>query len=416
MPESRLARALTWAKYNGVSVLIHQPRLLRLLSRALRRHAWLSHLAKIVASRHDVVTTFQRPHSFSSTAHRPNLVAGDFAIGMESGPRHSAERKLLRSKLPAATEFAQYADDEGTKLIKTLREGPARTFDLVEEYMVPLAWQAMSRAFGNLLPPIPRGDPMFMDLRYVGAHLIAGAVATEKVQARAMESAARLNAWVRSNIAGLQQDWSAGGWAGPVRPVSREAVARNVVGLLWVGHPATVQSGALLVQEIFAQRWNRELRDLVKKIQQDSAPWTSTTLRSEVRRHVLELLRLRPPFPILHRDVPRDTLYGAEGRGAIAGGSVLTMFTIGAMSDPAAMTGLRPCKYDPNRQFKDPGDLHFMFGQGPRPCIAQEQVVEILTSALLGLLQLPGLTWADPWWRRVCYDGPMIRELRVRFR
>lgn len=410
MPECRLARALTWAKYNGVSVLIHQPRLLRLLSHALQRHAWLSHLAKMVASRHDVVTTFQRPHSFSSTAHRPNLVAGDFVIGMESGPRHTAERSLLTSHLPVAADFAKYADIESIKLIKALRERPTKTFDLVEDYMVPVAWEAIGQSFGNRLPRIPPGDPMFMDLRYVGAHLIAGTVATAQVKTRAMESAARLNTWVRSNISGLQAAWSTAG------PVSREAVARNVVGLLWVGHPATVQSGALLVQEIFAQRRSPQLRALVQQIQQDNSRWTSTALRAAVRSHVLELLRLRPPFPILHRDVPRDTLYGADGKGAIAGGSVLTMFTIGAMSDPAAMTGPRPCRYAPKRSFNDPDDLYLMFGEGARQCIAKDQVVEILTSALLGLLQLPGLTWADPWWRRVRYDGPMIRELRVRFR
>ncbi len=60
------------------------------------------------------------------------------------------------------------------------------------------------------------------------------------------------------------------------------------------------------------------------------------------------------------------------------------------------------------------GPYHLVFGLGPRHCIAQDHVVEILTSALAGLLTLERLTVG----RRRCggamrYDGPIISRMRA---
>ncbi|CAN7773352.1 cytochrome P450 [Variovorax sp. LjRoot175] len=410
MRDPLFCRALTWLKYRGVSTMIHQPRLLRLISRTVQRQPWIGRLIKVVASRSDVVKVFERPLTFSSTAHRPNLVAGEFVIGMESGPRHAAERGLLHSRLPPGPTFEKFATSESRRRIDALRAGPASQFDLIEDFMVPVAWQAIGGSFGARLPSLTPGDPMFMHLRHIGAHLVVGSVTTEAAQRRARESAAALNAWVRSNIGQLHQAW--GGTGAP----SREDIARNVVGLLWVGHPATVQSGALIMQEFLSRRSEPKLRDLVNQVQAHPDPWQDLSLRLVLKDHVLELLRFRPPFPTPHRDVRRNAIYGEGGKGCIAAGSVLTMLSIGAMFDPAAMPDAPPADYEPGRLFVDQEDRSLIFGYGARRCIARDQVVEILTSAFLGLLRLPGLAWADPWWRRIGYDGPSICSMRLKFR
>ncbi|MFT3780162.1 MAG: hypothetical protein QM772_18190 [Ottowia sp.] len=410
MRESRWARARIWAVYHGISALIHQPRLLRLIARTIQRQPWVGYAAGTVASRADVAAAFDRPLAFSSTAHRPNLVAGEFLIGLESGPRHTAERARLEARMPPPEDFGRCAADESRARSNTLLAGGGHAFDLIEDYMVPVAWQAMSGAFGAGLPRLEPGDPMFAHLRAIGAHLIIGRVATKAVQARARESAAALNGWVRANIAPLHAAWNAKG------ALSEEEVARNVVGVLWVGHPATVQSGALLVQEMLSRRADLWLRDLASDVRRHADPWSDADLRERVRLHVLELLRLRPPFPLLMRDVRRDTLYGTDGKGRAGGGSALTLLGVGAMSDPAAVPATPPCAFAPGRPLAFPEDRTLMFGRGGRQCVARDHVTETLVSAFIGLLRLPRLAWADPWWRRLRYDGPAIARLRLRFR
>ena len=172
-----------------MSALVHQPRLLRLIARTVRDLPWLGRSQRIVASRADVVASFERPLAFSSIAHQPNLVAGEFVIGMESGERHTAERLLLARQFPRSEAFERSATQEARARVESLLAGSERTFDLIDDYMVPVAWQAISGAFAGALPTLPPGDPMFLKLRYLGAHLIVGPVATEAVPARAWESA-----------------------------------------------------------------------------------------------------------------------------------------------------------------------------------------------------------------------------------
>ena len=408
MRECCPARALRSLGYQGVSAMIHQPAMLRLIAWVARRQPWFGRLIKAAATRADVVSTFERQLAFSSTSHRPNLIAGDFVIGMETGARHSAERALIDAQFPPAQDFGAHAAPEARRRTGALLGGSEREFDLIDDYMVPLAWQGISGAFGARLPQLPAGGEMLMNLRYLGAHLIVGPVATEAVQKRARDSAAEVNAWVRANIEPLQQAWTHGGHA-----PDREDVARNVVGMLWVGHPATAQSGALVMQELLARWRDPKVAAFVNRVLRHDDPWGDAELRNEAKAHVLEALRMRPPFPILTRDVRRDTLTGAHGEGSVAGGTRYTVMGIGAMSDPAAMRD--PQVYRPGRKFRDERDRHLMFGWGARQCPGRDPVVEILASALLGIVRLPRLQWGAPWWRRMQFDGPIISGMRLRF-
>jgi len=86
------------------------------------------------------------------------------------------------------------------------------------------------------------------------------------------------------------------------------------------------------------------------------------------------------------------------------------------MRDAQALPGASPDRYDPGRQFLHPEDRQLVFGRGGRQCVARDHATEALTSALIGLLRLPDLGWADPWWRRMRYDGPAIASMRLRIR
>ena len=93
----------------------------------------------------------------------------------------------------------------------------------------------------------------------------------------------------------------------------------------------------------------------------------------------------------------------------------MVLLTIGALFDDNAMKDKNAATYEPGRVFHSAPDRYLMFGMKERACIAQYQVVEILVSALAGLLALPQLRWADQWLSRMKYDGPIISEPRLRF-
>ncbi len=56
-----------------------------------------------------------------------------------------------------------------------------------------------------------------------------------------------------------------------------------------------------------------------------------------------------------------------------------------------------------------------MFGYGTRQCPARTYAVEILTSALIGLLILPELQLTDRESKAITYDGALMSAMSVRF-
>ncbi|MGZ8981137.1 MAG: hypothetical protein ACXW2D_10325, partial [Burkholderiaceae bacterium] len=243
------------------------------------------------------------------------------------------------------------------------------------------------------------------ELRAVGAQLIIGSVSTRKVRERADRSAAALNRRVLAAYEKFDLRWSAplDGGGG--------AMLRNAVGLMWVGHPATVQAGAQCMQELLARP--DHLRTLAQQVRaHGDQAWASREVRTELARHVLELLRLRPPFPILARDVPRDTWFAVHPDvppGEAHAGSGMKILVAGALASAA---GTNAGRYCPGQV--DPRYSTLMFGHGARACIATDHVVQTLVSALVGLLQLTNLRWGSRL-RRMRYDGPTIERMPLRF-
>jgi hypothetical protein len=404
--------------YRLVSVMLHQPGLLRLIGAAHRRWSRLTSFTGMVARRDAVAEAFLRDNSFSNTAHAPNMPAGEFMMGMESGPRHDADRELLARTMPDPALFGQRGGEEARRRTLSLGARADGRFDLIDDYMMWVVWHALREGFGSaaevLESQVARNAThdsgmlaFFHELRYLGAHLIIGSVAPRAIASRAERSGGALRRHVAATMPALRCAWA------HAKPHDDAAVRRNGVGLGWVGHPATVQSCALMMQELFKRpAVYRRLRQRANALGADA--WTDADFRAMLRGHVLELMRFRPTFPMLKRDVPRETSVraGANRLVDIQGGRQLTLLSIGAMFDPAAVS--KPNLYWPERPAKTE-DRMMHFGFGPRPCVGQLHVVEILVSAATGLLLMPPLRWADPWWSRIGYDGPIVSRMRLRF-
>jgi cytochrome P450 len=195
-----------------------------------------------------------------------------------------------------------------------------------------------------------------------------------------------------------------------------EAIERNALGLTWVSHPVTVQSAALVLQELLSRpSVYRALRSRAAIIGA-SQVWQDDEFRKHVRDHVLELMRFRPIFPLLARDVPRYTELetGARRNAQCRGGAKVTMWSIGALFDPRAVKNSG--KFCPHRDWGNHESLRYLvFGYGDRQCPAKEYALNILTSALIGLLTLPEVQLAHDDSKAIEYDGPLMSRMRVRF-
>ncbi|HQR20009.1 MAG TPA: hypothetical protein PKV98_04030 [Burkholderiaceae bacterium] len=393
-------------RYALISRLYHQPELLRRVARFLRRKPSFARIARVVAGRDTVKAVFHRQWSFSTTQ-APNMLAGDFVIGMEAGTRQKADRAFLRRVIGSPDAFGAASARVSAELIGRRREAQAGSFDLIDDYMAHVVWAPLAEALGasaakEIKPPAEADkspNALFHELRSLGAQLIIGSVASDKDRKAAAQAGASVNQRVTAAHAALRHEWA------QHCPSCPEATHRNAVGLMWVAHPATVQAGALCMQELLTSQRKR-CADLAAQAKQlDGQAWTDSDFRASLRGAVLELLSRRPPFPILARFVPRNASFSVgEGfpPGQAAAGSELILLVIGALDDPAASAPAQD-------------DRFLMFGSGERACIAKEHVVEILVSALAGLLLLPNLRWAHRWGRRMEYDGPVISRMYLKF-
>ena len=177
-----------------------------------------------------------------------------------------------------------------------------------------------------------------------------------------------------------------------------------------------MQSAALVLQELLSRpRVYRALRSRAAIIGTFEV-WQDDEFRKHVRDHVLELMRFRPIFPQLARDVPRDTELetGARRNAQCHGGATVTMWSIGALFDPRAVANSR--QFCPHRDWGNHESLRYLvFGYGDRQCPARDYALEILTSALIGFLTLPEARLAHDDGKAIEYDGPLMSRMRVRF-
>jgi cytochrome P450 len=374
----------------------------------------------IVARRDAVVAAFKRSATFSNTAHAPNLVAGGFSIGMQDGPRYRSERATLEAMLLLPGELGRASAELARERVEALQQGASGgRFDLVDDYLGPLVWRTMKRCYGDAGDALAGGHPgahspedaekqLFLDLRHVASHLVVGGVATASVQCRAEAAGAALNRCVHAHKDVVRQAFAS---RLPERPEA--AIHRNAVGLMWVSHPVAVQAGVHLMLELIQREdWHVKLRQQVAEA--DEKAWSDDGLRQHVRHVILELLRFRPVFPIVVRDVPRATCFqaGGERPAQVKAGQSMKLMVIGAMFDPAAVD--RPGDFLPYRQWTNDDDRYMVFGYGDRQCPGKDHALEMLTSMLVGLLMLPRPCRLAGR-KAMVYDGPAAAHLHLVF-
>ena len=402
--------------YGVLCRLVHQPRLLRAAGSLLRRWPGLGG-AGWAARRSAVEEVLGRSASFTNSSHTPNLVAGDFLIGMAPGPRYDADQAIFRSVL-ARQDVRAGADKEARTRSADLRARGAQGFDLIEDYLMWVVLRALEPAFGaasetlragsRSYAPDPALERRYMrEVRHVAAHLFGGAGAPVDVQRRAELDALALRTRITGCLPELSMSW-------PRDEVGFDTLRRNAIGLAWVSHPVTVQAGALVVQELLGRRAvYAGLRARAMALGDEL--WSDAGFRVDVQHHVLELMRFRPVFPLLSRDVPRETEFetGASRNPTCRAGASVRVMTLAALFDTQATPDANRYRADRTQGAPAPWQK-LMFGFGDRQCPASDQALAIVTSAVLGLLSLPRLCWADRGTRRISYDGPMVSRMNLR--
>lgn len=395
------------------------PGALRAVGVMLRRWPFLAGWLGMAARASAVKAVLTRPNSFSNTAHAANLSAGDYLIGMDPGATYTADKILLDDRLAALKATLPAAADLAVQgYVKALQPlGANKSFDLIEDYLMWIVFRAMYPLFGPATERVAAGatgslnDPglqrqYLLEIRYVAGQLLAGSSATLRVQRRAELNADAL----KSRIAGVRTDIQ-NAWSLPGHDIDR-----NAIGLAWISHPVTVQSGALAVQELLGRpKVHKALREEARRLG-DPGVWQCAKFRASVRDHVLELMRFRPIFPLLARDVPRATEFetGARHNAKCPAGGKMAIWGIAALFDPEAVEN--SSQFCPARDWGNQADLRWMmFGYGTRQCPAMVYAVEILTSALIGLLILPELQLARGEGKAITYDGPLMSQMRVSF-
>ena len=166
---------------------------------------------------------------------------------MDPGPTYDADKLLLDARLAAlAPTLPASADKEAQRLVAQLKKQGTKPFDLIEDYLMWIVFRAMDPLFGSATDRVAAGahgdvnDPglqrqYLMEIRYVAGQLLAGSSATLRVQRRAELCADALRARISGVSNDIQQAWKV--------PASPD-LERNAVGLAWISHPVTVQSGA----------------------------------------------------------------------------------------------------------------------------------------------------------------------------
>lgn len=396
------------------------PIALRAVGAVLRRWPFVGGWFGMAARASAVKGVLTRPQSFSNTAHAANLSAGSYMIGMDPGPVYDKDKLLLDARLALlASNLPLAADQEAQHRVANLSAIGTKPFDLIEDYLMWIVFRAMDPLFGTATAKVAAGAhgsvtdvglqrQYLLEIRYVAGQLLAGSSATLRIQRRAELCSDALRARIAAVRGDIQGAWGVNATA--------EAIDRNAVGLAWISHPVTVQSGALAVQELLARpKVHRALRTEAGRLG-PTAVWQDKAFRDHVRNHVLELMRFRPIFPLLARDVPRDTEFetGARHNATCSAGGKMAVWSIAALFDSRVIK--KSSQFCPARKWGPHQDLRWlMFGYGTRQCPAKDYAVEILTSALIGLLTLPELKLASSEGKAIAYDGPLMSRMSVSF-
>jgi cytochrome P450 len=421
----KLPPGVRWILYEFFCWFNRHPGVARAIGSIFRRWPFLSHIFSVSARRDSVKHVLHRNKSFSNNAHNKNLIAAEFQIGMDPSIEYDADKALFATVLNKLHPQAD-ADNEAqeritalSSLLENSSNSATNKFDLIDDYLTWVVFKVIAGGFdtanaslmthGRATTPSEAEKKLYLrEIRYVAAHLFAGFLAPLKVQRRAEVCAAALRDRIKKSASALVAAWA---------PSSTHTnILRTAIGYTWVSHPVTVQSGALAFQELMSRpKVYKALCEKAKKLEDSGQLWANDAFRAEVQNYVLELMRFRPIFPLLSRDVPRDTEFisGSNTNPKCPAGSSVTILSIAALFDATDIPDVK--QFCSHRDWgKEKATRYMMFGYGDRQCPAKDHAVTMLTSAFIGLLSLGKLTWADSWGGRIKYEGPMISRMRLK--
>jgi Cytochrome P450 len=407
-----------WLQYKVFCWMNRHPNVFRFLGSVLRRWPFLSHMLPIVARRSAVKNVLLQPKSFSNNSHNKNLIAEKFQIGMDTDQTYDQDKTLFDQILKTLKPQID-ADKEAQNRLEILKNNHS-PFDLIEDYLTWIVYEVILKGFGSsantvvsqasgVEPDEIEKRRYMYEIKHVAAHLFAGSMAPLKVQRRAELCASALRNRIDKAATDIEKVWSAFG----IKP-EKSVIRRTAIGYTWVSHPVTVQSAALAFQELISRpKVYAKLCEDAKKLGVEA--WQNDDFRIEVTKHVLELMRFSPIFPLLSRDIPRHTEFnsGAHTNTPSKAGSSVTILSIAAMFDSTETPGMN--QFSPHREWGNEKSIRYMmFGYGERQCPAKNHAVTMITSAFIGLLLLGRLQWADRWGAKVQYEGPMISRIRLK--
>ena len=441
--------------------LNHQPRLLRLGGKLLRRWPGLAPSGAVIARARAIEGMLRQPQVYLNSAHAHNGVAGEFLINMAFDKRYLDDKKLFRAVLPSPSLLGELSADHAKQRSQLIAPGLRVGFDLVNDYLIWVVHHAMRNAFGSAATTIETGAlglasdeaaqrRYLYELRQVAAQLFAGASSPIDVRQGALACSQSLQQRIDLALPQIEQVWrerldSPPGDEAALQPAAaatsppasaaatdftallndRDTVRRTALGLSWVSFPVTVQAACLIVRELLARpAVYLALREQAAALGEQM--WSDRAFRATVRDHLVELMRFRPVFPLLPRAVPRPMLFdtGANKLASARAGQSMLAFALAGLFDervvaqPQTFCPFRPADASGEQAnaWRDDSLRYLMFGSGDRACPGKEQAIEILISAMLGILSLAPLTWADTWGRRIGYDGPMVTRMRLKQR
>jgi cytochrome P450 len=342
-----------------------------------------------VLDRHD---TFRVPY-----LSRMKRVSGPFILGWDPAdtPRYEIERRWLDAAVFRAD--VQRLDERARALAEhRVAEGRRRGgLDVVADLVDPVIDDAIGSWFGVAAqPPAPRLDWAraafygvflnFAAVPVVTARAQAGARALSEHIAAAADGRAPGDADVLSRLLASEV---------PARELDRDAVVRNLVGLITAWVPQVSRVLPLALDALFDRE--RELREAQQAARDGDV--------TRVGDYVWEAARFRCTNPLLpRRSAAAHTL--PSGKTVPAGTTVFAMLQA-AMMDPDALD-------DPRRFVAGrPADVYLHFGSGLHRCFGEHAARAQLAEAATALLACDGLRRAG----RVRWEGPYPVGLKVRF-
>jgi cytochrome P450 len=345
-----------------------------------------------------VQEVFERPRDFiNGPVYGPKLKLGALILGMDISARYERERRGLQCAFErVATSFASCVEASTQEVLKAL---PSGRIDLVTEVIEPVFARALATVFGirphlatSRVLQASSGEKTFIHwLRKLGGLIASGVPAPFGLDALTETLAQEMRAFLQNEI-----DAGAAGPTSVLGMLTGRKQVEDMVGAIG----GSLTAGATLFKA--AALAARQLVAHPRALEEAMASARGAN-HDAVRQYLWEALRFQPPFPLLVRYCPRETVLAQT---VVRAGATVLVSPLAAMFDPSAFPN--PARFSPHR----PIESYLLFGRGSHECAALQLASQGLPSFFVALLQhTPMLRARGP----IRYDGPAVASYPVEF-